>query len=78
MSQYTGTSEQQPSAQHGHDVDANETGYVMYRRSTYEGLDSPSLHALVHAYRTAWRAMRGSDPRGWHAIEPLDLLIEFY
>ena len=78
MNPYTGTSEQQPSTQDGPDTGENAPGYGLFRRSTYQVLDAPSLHGLAHAYRTAWRAMHDSEPRGWHAIESLDLLIEFY
>ena len=55
----------------------NEIDYALYRRSTSETLDTLSLHVLARAYRTAWCVMFNCDPHGRHAIESLDLVIDF-
>ena len=52
--------------------------YTLYRRSTSEPLDGLSLHVLARAYRTAWCVMFNCDPHGRHAIDSLDLVIEFH
>ena len=51
--------------------------YTIYCCSTREPIDALPMHALVYAYRRAWRFLHGSDPQGKHVLVRLDLLIEF-
>jgi hypothetical protein len=77
MSQRKRPPEQQVPEQDGPNANEPEAGYTIWRRSTFEVLDALSLHVLARAYRSAWRVMYNCEPQGWHAIETLDLLIEF-
>ncbi len=51
--------------------------FRVFCHSTREPLDIVEMHVLAKAYRAAWRAMRAEDPRGYHVIEAVDLLIDY-
>jgi hypothetical protein len=51
--------------------------YSIYSHSSGEPLHTVEMHVLARAYRTAWRSLFADDPRGPHAIAPLDVLFVF-
>ncbi len=51
--------------------------FRVFCNSTREPLDIVEMHVLAKAYRAAWRAVHAEDPRGYHVIEAVDLLIDY-
>jgi len=51
--------------------------YSIYSHSSGEPLHTVEMHVLARAYRTAWRSLFADNPRGPHAIAPLDVLFVF-
>ena len=51
--------------------------YRVYYSSTRQPIDALPVHVFVRAYREVWQLLNAGEPVGPHAIERLDLLIEF-
>ena len=51
--------------------------YRIYNVSSGEYENSAEAHVLARAYRAAWRAAHGLEPRGGHEIARLGLLLHF-
>jgi len=51
--------------------------YQIFRLSTREPVDTVEMHVLAKAYRAAWRSTYASEPVARHALERLDLVIDF-
>jgi hypothetical protein len=51
--------------------------YRIFTQSTREPVDTVEAHVLAKAYRSVWRSTYASDPADWHALERLDLVIDF-
>jgi len=51
--------------------------YSIFCNSSGEPLHTLEMHVLARAYRTVWRSLFASDPRGPHVMAALDVLFVF-
>lgn len=51
--------------------------YSVVRLGDNEPVDALYAHVLARAYWEAWRALHSHEPVGRHAIQDLDLAIDF-
>ncbi len=51
--------------------------YSVVRLRDSEPVDTLYAHVLARAYWEAWRALHSEEPVGRHAIQDLDLAIDF-
>jgi len=51
--------------------------YRIYNVASGEYENSAEAHVLARAYRAAWRATHGCEPRGPHQIERLGFVMHY-